>query len=78
MKFSDVVAASCRQLSEVVRWGLGDEKGLVRKAGVAAAEELVTVTGVSVDDVRALAMCCSDSLLSVRKAALGALTKVRG
>ncbi|GJP43548.1 hypothetical protein CLOM_g2996 [Closterium sp. NIES-68] len=62
----------------MVRRRLEDEKGLVRKAAVGALEEIVGLSSLPLREelVDAIGELCSDSLLSVRRVALTALSKL--
>ncbi|CAI5464179.1 unnamed protein product [Closterium sp. Yama58-4] len=70
---------SVEEVLGMVRSRLEDEKGLVRKAAVGALEEIVGLSKLPLREelVDAIGELCSDSLLSVRRVALTALSKVR-
>ncbi|CAI6006018.1 unnamed protein product [Closterium sp. NIES-64] len=69
---------SVEEVLGMVRRRLEDEKGLVRKAAVGALEELVGLSRLPLREelVDAIGELCSDSLLSVRRVALNALSKL--
>ncbi|CAI5982250.1 unnamed protein product [Closterium sp. NIES-65] len=69
---------SVEEVLGMVRRRLEDEKGLVRKAAVGALEEIVGLSRLPLREelVDAIGELCSDSLLSVRRVALNALSKL--
>ncbi|CAI5528622.1 unnamed protein product [Closterium sp. Naga37s-1] len=69
---------SVEEVLGMVRRRLEDEKGLVRKAAVGALEEIVGLSKLPLREelVDAIGELCSDSLLSVRRVALTALSKL--
>ncbi|CAI5479120.1 unnamed protein product [Closterium sp. Yama58-4] len=69
---------SAEEVLGMVQSRLEDEKGLVRKAAVGALEEIVGLSRLPLREelVDAIGELCSDSLLSVRRVALTALSKL--
>jgi condensin-2 complex subunit D3 len=65
------------ELGALLRLRCADEKGGVRRAALAALEAVALAThALPRDDVAALAAACGDALLSVRRAAHGALCRL--
>jgi condensin-2 complex subunit D3 len=65
------------ELGALLRLRCGDEKGGVRRAALAALEAVALATHATCrDDVAACAAACGDALLSVRRAAHGALCRL--
>ena len=67
-----------KDLAALMRGRVVDEKGAVRKAAVVALEAAAALTGALADeDIAALGGACGDVLLSTRKAALVALSRLQ-
>ena len=77
MPAASPLSGGASTLSELLCLRARDEKGGVRRAALGALEAVALATGaVSPADMAAAAGGCSDSLLSVRKAAHGALCRL--
>ncbi|XP_074320803.1 condensin-2 complex subunit CAP-D3 [Silene latifolia] len=63
--------------NELLRKRCTDEKAAVRKAALLLATKLMTLVGTSLDPaiLKMMGMACSDPLLSIRKAAISALSE---
>ncbi|CAN6468839.1 unnamed protein product [Victoria cruziana] len=68
----------CRDLNALVRRRCGDDKAAVRKAALLLITKAIALLGRVVDEsvVKTIGLACSDPLVSIRKAALSALSEV--
>ncbi|KAL5097981.1 hypothetical protein RYX36_002308 [Vicia faba] len=80
MGFGDgnVASVGGKGINEMLRRRCVDEKAVVRKAALLLVTKLTALLGGAIDEVvlKTMGMACSDSLLSIRKAALEALSEV--
>ena len=80
MGFGDgnVAGVGGKGINEMLRRRCVDEKAVVRKAALLFVTNLTALLGGAIDEVvlKTMGMACSDSLLSIRKAAASALSEV--
>ncbi|KAI9077591.1 hypothetical protein K1719_040428 [Acacia pycnantha] len=64
-------------INNILRRRCMDDKAAVRKAALLLATKLTTLLGGAIDEVvlKTMGMACSDPLISIRKAAIGALSE---
>ncbi|XP_020254860.1 condensin-2 complex subunit D3 [Asparagus officinalis] len=77
-ELQDVVSAGHLGFKKLLRERCGDEKAAVRKGALLLITKSISLIGRPIDQVilRTMAAACSDSLVSIRKAALMALSEV--
>jgi condensin-2 complex subunit D3 len=80
MGFGDgnVEGVGGKEINEMLRRRCVDEKAIVRKAALLLVTNLTALLGGAIDEVvlKTMGMACSDSLVSIRKAAVAALSEV--
>ncbi|XP_054821462.1 uncharacterized protein LOC129320202 [Prosopis cineraria] len=80
-KFMESVTVSDKNvdagINNILRRRCMDDKAAVRKAALLLATKLTTLLGGAVDELvlKTMGMACSDPLISIRKAAIGALSE---
>ncbi|KAK6913766.1 Condensin complex subunit 1, C-terminal [Dillenia turbinata] len=67
----------CQEMNDLLRKRCTDEKAAVRKAALLLITKLMALLGgsVDVDLLKTIGMACSDPLVSIRKAAISALSE---
>ncbi|WJX27830.1 hypothetical protein P8452_16611 [Trifolium repens] len=79
MGFGDgnVEGVGGKEINEMLRRRCVDEKAIVRKAALLLVTNLTALLGGAIDEVvlKTMGMACSDSLVSIRKAAVAALSE---
>ncbi|PNX99283.1 condensin-2 complex subunit d3-like protein, partial [Trifolium pratense] len=79
MGFGDgnVVGVGGKEINEMLRRRCVDEKAIVRKAALLLVTNLTALLGGTIDEVvlKTMGMACSDSLVSIRKAAVASLSE---
>lgn len=74
-----VMKSSGMGMNELLRKRCTDEKAAVRKAALVLISKLIALLGGSCDEdvLKTMGMACSDPLVSIRKAAVSALSEVK-